>query len=103
MPTIQVKEAFTLTHQDRSTTEYGVGAHTVSDEVAGHWYVQHFIQAPAAVSSDTSAAEAEAAAAVLAKEKAESEAATAAADKAKAEAEAAAVAAAAAQAGKAKS
>ena len=56
MATIQVVKAFKL-NINEVITAYGVGKHEVSDEVAKHHWVQHFIEAEAAPADNEKTAE----------------------------------------------
>jgi hypothetical protein len=56
MATIQVVKAFNL-NVDAVITHYPVGKHEVTDEVAKHPWVQHFIEADATPAKDEKTAE----------------------------------------------
>jgi hypothetical protein len=56
MTTIQVLKAFNLNIAE-VITHFGVGKHEVSDEVATHPWVQHFIEAEAAPADNEKTAE----------------------------------------------
>lgn len=56
MATIQVTKAFNL-NIDAVITHYPVGKHEVTDDVANHPWVQHFIEADATPAADEKTAE----------------------------------------------
>lgn len=50
MPDIEVGKKFLLTHNDGTLQVFDVGKHSVSQEVADHWFVQaHLREAPPVV------------------------------------------------------